>query len=484
MMAPPKRWPFRWRLLTALSVMAASAMLIAGAMAYLIERSRVMEEVNESLDRTVQEYLQYTGADLPEGATPPEFDNLEDLILGAVNQSVNADDECTLGFIDDQTPWAHNGAVTVCSRIAEDRAILSALRGASMEAAVTIQRLRTSEGSYTFFVVPTTFGANSSDGRYAVVIDEGDRLAAVTDSYLRVYVPVAAAAVLLIIAVGGVLSGQILRPLRTLMRATEDLGADVKQRVAISGNDEVGELAQSMNTMMDKLEASFTSQRQLLDDVGHELRTPLQIIRGHLELTDAHNPAEVEDMRVIALDEIDRMGRLVDSLVTLAQADGSGFVTLQPTRLDVIVADVAEKARGLADRDWQATIISGDVTVMADPSRLTQALLELLNNAVKHSEAGSVIEVCLDRHRDQTGESAAISVTDHGQGIDAELGPHIFERFRRAPGTGHSKGAGLGLAIVARIVQAHGGRIDVVSESGHGSTFTITLPAIIQKGAK
>ncbi|MDR1294527.1 MAG: HAMP domain-containing protein [Bifidobacteriaceae bacterium] len=206
---------------------------------------------------------------------------------------------------------------------------------------------------------------------------------------MRGHLPVAGGTVLAIIAVGWLLAGTVLRPLRLLAATAHEISAsrDLSRRVAVDTRDEVGQLASAFTDMVVSLEAASASERQLLDDVGHELRTPLTIIRGQLEVSDAVTFARA---RTIALDEVDGMRRMVDSLVTLAQAREAGLVRLEPLALAPLVDDAADKARMLGDRDWRIDARC-EVTASADSQRLTQALLRLAANAVKCSGPGSQV---------------------------------------------------------------------------------------------
>ena len=142
--------------------------------------------------------------------------------------------------------------------------------------------------------------------------------------------------------------------------------------------------------MLDRLEAAFVGQRQFLDDAGHERNTPLTVLRGHLELLDTGSPKEVAETRNLLLDEVDRMSRLVGDLILLAKSDRPDFVTTRPVDLAALTADVLAKARGLAERTWSLDG-TAEATVSLDEQRITQALLQLCDNAVKHTRTGDDI---------------------------------------------------------------------------------------------
>jgi signal transduction histidine kinase len=465
------RVSFRFRLIGATVALAVLGTAAAGSLAYLLERGRTDQRLTASLGRSVEELRKYAGADPAGDAQPRTFRSTRQLLQGAVQQSVNADYECTLGFVTGQRAPFNVGPF--CPRAAADPKLLAHLAGGPADEAVTARHLATAAGRYSYVVVPVAVAGDIQTGHYAVVMDRGGQLAEVTRSYLTGYVPVAALSVVLITAAAWALSGQILRPLGLLVATTRQItGSDVSRRVPAAGRDETAELSRSINAMLDALEQALVSERRLLNDVGHELRTPLTIVRGHLELTDPHDPADFIATRALVLDEIDRMHRLVDSLITLAKADGPDFAHLAHCELAPLLDEVLDKGRALGRRRWRIEQRQ-EVAALADSQLLTQALLELISNAVKHSADGSEIALGLSRQ----GGAARLTVRDQGSGIPAADLPDIFQRFSRGAGSERTAGAGLGLAIVEKIAAAHGGRVEVASAPGQGTLFTVVVPA-------
>ncbi|MDR2348074.1 MAG: HAMP domain-containing histidine kinase, partial [Bifidobacteriaceae bacterium] len=474
---------FRLRLLASIAALAAAGLAVAGAIAYLVELGRVDSRIAGSLRRAVESVHRYV-------EEHPDVE-LSHLVNGAVARSLNAEDECTLGRVGAAGAWTHAGAQRVCGRVLADQRLTVLLGSATggqspeaAEAAVRVQYMAGDLGQYAYVAVPIIpapeDGADAAASAvYAVVIDRGAQRAEVARSYLVGYLPVALGAVALVTAAGWLAAGRILRPLREVAATAAEIASgpggrpDIGRRVAMDGPGEAVELAGAMNTMLDSLQGAFESQRRLLDDVGHELRTPLTLIQGHLELMDQDDPGDVAATRSLALDELGRMRRLTDSLVTLAAADGPGFAKLAPLDLGPWFAELVEKARGLGDRRWVAEA-QDEVWALADPHRLTEAMLELAANAVKHSPAGSTVVFALRRE----GAWARLAVRDQGGGIDPADHQRIFGRFARASGARRDDGAGLGLAIVAKIAAAHGGRVDLRSTPGAGAEFVLALPAI------
>ncbi len=268
-------------------------------------------------------------------------------------------------------------------------------------------------------------------------------------------------------------AGQLLAPLTTLRTTAETIReTDLSLRIPERGNDDITALTRTLNDMLARLELAFVGQRQFLDDAGHELKTPLTVLRGHLELLDADDPDEVAETRALLLDEIDRMARLVGDLILLAKTDRPDFLTSSPVSVERLTHTLLSKARGLADRDWQLDGAAEGIVAM-DEQRITQAVLQLADNAVKHTETGDTIAI----GSEIDGASMRIWVRDTGPGVRESDRAHIFERFGRSVVRADDEGFGLGLSIVAAIVHAHNGEVAVSDETPSGARFVITLPA-------
>ncbi len=269
-------------------------------------------------------------------------------------------------------------------------------------------------------------------------------------------------------------AGRVLAPLRLLTEAARSISdTDLTRRIPVRGADEISALAARFNDMLDRLDTAFATMRQFLDDAGHELRTPITVIYGHLELLDAGpDPQERAETIALVLDELDRMARIVDDLLLLAKAEQPDFLDPRPVDVATLTAELRIKAAALAERDWRLDEV-GEGVIVADRHRLTQAVLQLAHNATQHTEQGMLITL---GSRLQNGE-ARFWVRDSGPGVPPQDQARIFERFvRGSNGRRRSHGAGLGLSIVRAIAEAHHGRVEVDS-SGQGATFTIVVPA-------
>jgi two-component system OmpR family sensor kinase len=282
---------------------------------------------------------------------------------------------------------------------------------------------------------------------------------------------VAVVALLLVTVGAWMVASRLLRPLRHLRETAQVINdSDLTRRIPTTGNDDITELAETFNAMLDRLETSFTNNRRSLDDAGHELRTPITIIRGHLEVVNLHKPDDIATTRTLVLDEIDRMARMVDDLVVLSRADQPDFIRLEQTDAGVLTDDVLDKVRALGDREWRLDARAGG-SVLADPQRITQALLQLTKNAIAHTDSGD--EIAIGSRHD--GNRACWWVRDTGTGIAAGDTERIFERFQRGEQASRVDGSGLGLSIVTAIMRAHQGEVSLTSEPGVGSVFTLTV---------
>jgi two-component system, OmpR family, sensor kinase len=268
------------------------------------------------------------------------------------------------------------------------------------------------------------------------------------------------------------LADRILTPVRRVRQTAQSITeTDISQRIDVTGYDEISELASTFNDMLDRLDEAFATQRRFIDDAGHELRTPITIIQGHLD-TLGDDPEERARTLALLDEELERVRRMIDDLITLARAERPDFLRAGPVDLGDLTRAILEKARGLGDRDWVLDAVA-DEPIWADEQRLTQAVLQLAENAVRHTTTGARIAI----GSQVTVEDVRLWVQDAGPGVPDDEQDRIFERFIRGrDGRRRSEGSGLGLSIVAAIADAHGGRASLASPPDGGATFTITFP--------
>jgi two-component system, OmpR family, sensor kinase len=295
---------------------------------------------------------------------------------------------------------------------------------------------------------------------------------------LQTYGAGAAVGILLLAsAVAWLIAGRVLAPVRQLTDTARSISeSDLTHRLEIRGSGEAADMARSFNTMLDRLESVFKSQRDFVQDASHELRDPLTICRGHLELL-GDDPEERRATTALVLDELDRIGRIVDDLQLLAEAEHPDFLRREWVDLELLTNELVAKVTALAPRRWGLDRVATG-TVFADRQRLTEAVMNLAHNAVQHTVAhdsvaiGSAIE----------GNEARIWVRDTGSGISVEDQERIFERFKRGSDAHRRyRGGGLGLAIVKTVAEAHGGRVELESRLGEGSLFTVVFPVSVEQ---
>jgi signal transduction histidine kinase len=267
-------------------------------------------------------------------------------------------------------------------------------------------------------------------------------------------------------------AGRVLAPLRLLADTARSIGeTDLTRRIPVSGRDEIADLSRTFNAMLDRLEAAFQTQRRFVSDASHELRTPITIVRGHLELL-GDDPDERRETIALVTDELDRMSRFVDDLLLLARAERDDFLRVAEVELGALTDELLDKAVALGDRRWQLEG-RGEAVLVADRQRLTQAVMGLAQNAVQHTAPGDPIWIGSEVDHDE----ARLWVRDTGPGVAPEDQERIFARFARASASRRrSEGAGLGLAIVRAIAEAHGGRVGLSSRPGAGATFAVIIP--------
>ncbi|MFN8632258.1 MAG: ATP-binding protein [Chloroflexota bacterium] len=328
--------------------------------------------------------------------------------------------------------------------------------------------------------------------------------------------------------IGWLLATAAMRPVDSITALARAIGGsgDLSKRLPPPRRrDELGRLAIAFNELLERLDAALTQQRRFLADASHELRTPLTTIRANAGALlrarerpvlavsgdptpqpPPHRDGEGETLksapplhrsgegaggwgfsepmddaiRAIA-EESERMGRLVSDLLALARADAGQPLAQRPLMLDTLLIDVYQQARHQATHLKLTIGELEQVEVLGDPDRLRQVLLNLVDNACRYTEAGGTVTLSLE----QRDGFARLAVADTGPGIGPDDLPHVFERFYRADTarTRAAGGTGLGLAISQVIAEGHGGHIEVESELGHGSTFTLVLPVAAQGAA-
>ena len=307
---------------------------------------------------------------------------------------------------------------------------------------------------------------------YIVAIHNASAEFEMIDRSVALITQVTFLALALCLGLAWLMTSQVLAPLKLLTKTAQSITeSDMNQRIAVRGYDEIAELSETFNEMLDRLQIAFDSQKDFLKDASHELRTPITVIQGHLE-TLKYKPEQHQEIIDLLMDELDRMARLVNDLLVLAKADHPNFLHPKAEELDWLTEELYLKVRSLAPREWKLES-KGLSPITVDRQRLTQAVMNLVQNAIRHTQEGDMITLGSSVKENY----AYLWVRDTGEGIAPDDQTRIFERFARATKQDHLlEGHGLGLAIVSAIVDAHGGWIELESRLGQGSTFTLVIP--------
>ena len=311
-------------------------------------------------------------------------------------------------------------------------------------------------------------------------IDQNERILA---NFTRQYFLMVPVLITLSSLLGWLVAGTAIQPLNSVALAAENItGSNLAMQIPLRGaGDELDHLIKSFNRMTGRLGESFENIRRFSTDVSHELRTPLTAVRGQLEvaLFTAEKPEQFREAMVNALEDVEKLSSIVRALLLLSQAE-SGQVVLQKELIDIglIASDVVDQFQ-IPALEKQITVkaqVESGLTVPGDPIQIERLISNLVSNALKYTPDGGCVTVRAGR-----GELGwtKLEIEDTGYGIAPENLPHIFERFYRVrtPLTNREEGLGLGLSFVSWIVSAHNGKLDVKSQLGKGTTFTILLPS-------
>ncbi|MFM9918356.1 sensor histidine kinase [Lacisediminihabitans sp. H27-G8] len=455
----------RVRILAAMLVVAAAGMTVAGGTAFLVQRQRVLTQVDARLEDTASR-LRSIAAD-------KQYPSIRELLTAAIQQITPDTNEGILGIIDGKPAVVPGSQVGVS--LENETAFIARINRETGPGAVVLGTDVSSRGALRYLAVPVRASGDSATGVYVAAYSIDAELLPIAVGF-QTFLLVAAGALVAVGLVGWFVAGRLLRPLRILRDTARRItGSDLVERIPVAGGDDVSVLTLTVNEMLDRLQTSLEGQRQLLDDVGHELKTPITIVRGQLELLDAGDASQVAEIRTLVIDELDRMNLLVADISLLASVQRLSGVTIEPTDVRSLTETVYRKLSAIPGRDWRL-METADAVAELDPARITQAWVQLASNANRHGTPGLPIEIGSRVVEDLGEEFLELWVTDFGPGIAPEAHERIFERFRReGEGRGES-GAGLGLAIVTTILHAHNGVVRLESAPAIGSTFTLELP--------
>jgi signal transduction histidine kinase len=447
-------------------IVLAVVLLLAGSAAasILVLRSvllnRLDAQIHENLRREVEEFeLLLSGLD---PSTGQPFGNLESIFDVYFSREVADEGESLFAFVGQRLyESARAEGAADPTRIPNTTEYWLSLT--SREEG----RRDTSAGEARYLALPLELGDQT--GLFVVAnfpaLERSEIDDAVRTQALTQFATIAVASL-----VGLLLAGRVLRPLRSLADTAQSISeTDLTRRIPVRGDDEASRIAVAFNDMLERIETAFATQRQFLDNVSHELRAPLTVIRGHVELIDLEeDPEELQSTISLVTDEIERMNRLVEDLLVLARAERPGFVSLEPVDIAELTEELYRKSCVLCTREW-TLVETANVVTLADAQLLTQAMLQLALNACQHTNDGTPVRM---GSRVSDGH-VCLWVHDLGPGVPREDAERIFERFVKGPH--RREGSGLGLSIVSAIAQAHGGSARV-APTPLGARFELTIP--------
>lgn len=444
MIRPTRAVSARVRLLGAILGVVLVGLIVAGSVTFFVQRERVLANAERQLDGFVS-------------TVPTSVEEPDDLVAAAVPGRTDA----TLA-VSGTTVLAATPAPPGLP-LAADAAFLDTLRSA-LDGGETRGRLDSTVGPVLYAAVP--------EGDVVIVqaISIDQRMELVTLS-TTTYALTGTVILLAVAVAGWFVTGRLFSPLRKLRDTTDAITiADLRARVSADGNDEISDLSASVNSMLDRLAMSVDSQRQLLDDVRHELKTPITIVRGHLETMNPTDTRDVIETRDLGIAELDRLSRLVDDIDALADVEAGSLAT-GVVDVGALTDRMGELVGAIPEHTWTIEA-RGRGRIVGDHDRLVQAWLQLADNAAKYTPAGSPIEI-----GSSTDESTAtLWVRDHGPGIPPAARHRVFRRFDRVSTRRGVDGSGLGLSIVDAIAKAHDGHCTITDTPGGGATLTLNVP--------
>ncbi|MGK9148669.1 HAMP domain-containing histidine kinase [Plantibacter flavus] len=461
----------RVRILVAILLATTLAMTLVGVATYTLGRQQTLATIDDRLAHSAEliDFMVVGSGDTADA--PASSDEAVDAVL---RRWIFADDETAIGLHADGSTVAPSAPSAF--RLDDDRTLMDTVTAEAAGSVVTGEA--TGERTVRYAIIPVQVTGDPEVGHVVIATDVHAALAG-SRGVLAVEIVVAVICLLLLGLVGWQLAGGLLHPIRLLRDAAARITeSDLDERIPVVGRDDVSELTDTVNGMLDRLDDAFTSQRQLLDDVGHELKTPITIVRGHLELLDPADPVEVAATRDLALDELDRMSSLVADITELSTAGLASTLDRESVDIAALTATVRDKAAAISPgHTW---LLGGlaELTADVDEGRLAQAWLQLADNAAKYSPAGSTILIS-SRFEEDDDQALVLSVSDEGPGVPEALRERIFDRFTRVSSGRGVAGSGLGLSIVQAIAAAHGGWAEMEDTVGTGSVFSIKLPLAV-----
>jgi len=469
-MREPRRWQgvllsMRVRIVVAVVLLLLLSSIVSVILLRQVLFERLDNEIRVDLSQEAEEFRLLAAGNNPQTGEP-FGDDLEAIFDVYFEREVPDEGELLLAFVDGRfyrSSRAQDAAAAedigeaVAYWLSLDRPEAGTIATGAGEARYTALPLAGEQGSGLFVV------ANFPDHERSE-IDDAVRVQATTQLVLLVLTSL----------LGLVLASRVLRPLRSLAETAATItDTDLTRRIPVKGRDEASQIARAFNDMLGRLEQALTTQRRFLDDAGHELRAPLTVVRGHVELLELDtDPRARQETAALITDEIDRMSRIVNDLLLLARAEQPDFLRPEPVDLHELLGDIHRKASALAPRDWRLEP-PAQATITADRQRLTQAMVQLAQNACQHTPERAVIRIGSELDDGQV----RMWVHDSGPGVPPDDADRLFQRFQRGSRRNAATGAGLGLSIVRAIAEAHGGQARLAETPAGGARFELVIPA-------
>lgn len=465
---------------TRIVVWALALVLVSLGVVTLVTWRLLIQDTDARMRAALLNEVQEFGSVVADGVNPRDgapFESVGEVLDAAIAYNQARPNEKFLGYVDGAFAYQSRRADAAPAVLQNDPAFTALVGGVTGPVQDTYE---SSAGEVLYLAVPIEFAdpAGSTGVIVAAYLADAEREPA--HSTARIMLLVGALTSLLAAGGAWLVAGRILRPLRDVAATARSItDTDLSQRIPMvpgpDDGDELRDLVRTVNAMLDRVETGVDAQRRFVDDAGHELRTPITIVRGHLEVLDAHDPADVTSTVELVDDELDRMNRMVSDLLLLARSEQPRFLHPELTDVAELTEDVFGKIVKLGEREWVLET-AARVDAEIDPQRITQAIVALADNAVRYTRPGDRIAL----GSQLAGGQLRFWVADSGPGIAEADRARIFERFARGTSTGpRSEGAGLGLSIIRAIAVAHGGQVLLDSVVGRGATFTIAVPAIL-----
>lgn len=454
-----------------LLVLASLAVVTVVTWALLINETD--NRIDAALASEVSEFARVTETGI-NPTTGERYDSVDEILRSVIAANRPRPNEKFLGYLDGGFRWE--------SRRQSPAVLLRDDREFGARVGSLTRRDQgsypTAAGAVRWAALPVTLPGDRSRGVLVVGYFTAQERAFANEA-ARLMLLVGFGTSLLAAASAWLVAGRILQPLRDVAATARRItGTDLSRRVPqrrTPPTDEIAELARTLNAMLDRVQSGVLAQRRFVDDAGHELRTPITIVRGHLGVLDPHDPDDVREAVELVDDELERMNRLVSDMLSLTRAEQGTL--LRPESVDVaeLTRDLFDKLTALAERDWRLESVA-HVRVRMDRQRITQAVVALADNAARFTGPGD--RIALGSRLD--GGELRIWLADSGPGVDPSERRRVFRRFARGDTGPRSEGAGLGLSIVEAIATTHGGRVLLESTPGYGATFTLVLPGGVE----